>query len=272
MMDLEMQSATIERLKPQISPFLRLTKLFLASIGIIFCVIWYQCSKTETYDKINSAWDLLTLHKRLPEKIHRKHSIPMAAHLLRDISQSPTALKYRAPPVLQLEKVETFAGHFNGRSSVSVVKSMMHGRRLSLLYPQEWSVQIPIALEADFASTEANVTPYVIPDIAPIVNTDNSSIELMTDITLSDAPTTTTTMIDQLPAIIDSAPQQLLEIKDATGVEDVQGMPTVLNRTAFNAEGVQQQHLQNAEPLSSVPPLRTTLDTLNDVTLEYLEI
>ena len=384
MMDLEMQSATIERLKPQASPFLRLMKLFLASIGIIFCVIWYQCSKTETYDKINSTWDLLTLHKRLSEEIHWKHSIPMAAQLFMDIFQSKTGLKYSAPPVLQLEKVETSAGHFNGRSSVSEVKSMMHRRRLSLLYPQEPNAQIPIALEADFALTEARVTPYVIipeiapivntdnssielmtditlsdaptttttmidqlpsildsapqqlleikdatgvedvqgmpavldrtalnaegvrqqelllnpidhqipialeadfaltearvtpyviiPEIAPIVNTDNSSIELMTDITLSDAPTTTTTMIDQLPSILDSAPQQLLEIKDATGVEDVQGMPAVLDRTALNAEGVQQQYLQNAEPLSSVPLPRTTPETLNDIALEYLEI
>ena len=150
---------------------------------------------------------------------------------------------------------------------------MMHRRRLSLLYPQEPNAQIPIALEADFASTEARVTPYVIiPEIAPIVNTDNSSIELMTDITLSDAPTTTTTMIDQLPSILDSAPQQLLEIKDATGVEDVQGMPAVLDLTALNAEGVQQQYLQNAEPLSSVPLSRTTPETLNDIALEYLEI
>ena len=109
MMDLEMQSATIERLKPQASPFLRLMKLFLASIGIIFCVILYQCSKTETYDKINSTWDLLTLHKRLSEEIHWKHSIPMAAQLF----QSKTGLKYSVPPVLQLEKVETSAGHFN---------------------------------------------------------------------------------------------------------------------------------------------------------------
>ena len=97
----------------------------------------------------------------------------------------------------------------------------------------------------------------------------------MTDITLSDAPIATAKMIDQLPTVLNSAHQHVSEVKDATSVEEAEGMSTVL---ALNAQtdGVQQQSLQNTDHLSpvltTVPPLQITFGILNDVALQFLEV
>ena len=265
--DLEMQSASMGRLKTPANQFLRLMILFLASVGIIFCVILFQHFKIETYDKINYTLDLLTLHKRLSEKSHGKRSIPVAAQLLQGNSRSKAGLQHPSP-VLQLETFVASDQHINGRSSVFDVKNMMHRRGLSVLYPQEPNIQIP-TLESDVGSTEATAITYVIPEINPIVNIDNSSIELMTDITLSDAPIATAKMIDQLPTVLNSAHQHVSEVKDATSVEEAEGMSTVL---ALNAQtdGVQQQELSLDHIDHQIPTLESDVGSTEATAITYV--